>query len=489
MPFEVVMPRLGWTMETGALGQWLKKEGERVEAGELLFTVEGDKATQEVEALDSGILRIPPDAPPPGKEVPVGTVLGYLLAPGEMADSRWQMADSRSPMADSSHQPSAISQRPAASGQQPPTISPRARRVAGELGVDWSGLKGSGHTGRIVERDVRQAAAISSQPSVVSSQPSAISPLARKLAEELDVDVDALAARLPGKRIERADIETEAARLSAERAKIAAPPAAPPPAPAAPAPLPPRPPALAPAGAVVPITSVRRIIAERMAASAHTAAALTLTTEADATELVRLRKQLKEAQVPPFGDCAGASEAPGTVPSYNDLLAKLVAQALLEHPMVNARFEGDGIVQAATANIGIAVDTERGLLVPVLRDVQTKSVRQIARESASLIEKARSGRITADELHGGTFTITNLGMYEIDAFTPIINLPECAILGVGRIIPKQVVVDPEAERVAIRHMMFLSLTFDHRLVDGAPAARFLQRVKQYVEKPYLWLVG
>jgi pyruvate dehydrogenase E2 component (dihydrolipoamide acetyltransferase) len=221
---------------------------------------------------------------------------------------------------------------------------------------------------------------------------------------------------------------------------------------------------------------VRRIIAERMAASAHTTAPLTLTTEADATELVRLRQQLKEDGREP-------------VPSYNDLLAKLVAQALMEHPMVNARFEGDAIVQAATANIGIAVDTDRGLLVPVLRDVQTKSVRQIARESASLIEKARSGRISPDDLHGGTFTITNLGMYEIDAFTPIINLPECAILGVGRIAAKQVVVDPEAERVAIRHMVFLSLTFDHRLVDGAPAARFLQRVKQYVERPSLWLVG
>ena len=196
-----------------------------------------------------------------------------------------------------------------------------------------------------------------------------------------------------------------------------------------------------------------------MAASAHTVAPVTLTTEADATELVRLRKQLKD-------DTVGAGLASAQpVPSYNDLLAKLTAQALLEHPMVNARFEGDSILQSATANIGVAVDTDRGLLVPVLRDVQTKSLRQIARESAALIEKARTGRVTVDELQGGTFTITNLGMYEIDAFTPIINLPECAILGVGRIVPKQVVVDAEAERVAIRQMVFLSLTFDHRLVE------------------------
>jgi len=128
-------------------------------------------------------------------------------------------------------------------------------------------------------------------------------------------------------------------------------------------------------------------------------------------------------------------------------------------------------------------------LVPVLRDVHAKSLRQISQESAILIERARSGQISLDELRGGTFTITNLGMYEIDAFTPIINLPECAILGLGRIVPKQVVVDADAGRVVIQHMMFLSLTFDHRVVDGAPAARFLQRVKQYVEKPYLWLAG
>jgi pyruvate dehydrogenase E2 component (dihydrolipoamide acetyltransferase) len=138
-------------------------------------------------------------------------------------------------------------------------------------------------------------------------------------------------------------------------------------------------------------------------------------------------------------------------------------------------------------HIGIAVDTDRGLLVPVVRDVQSKSLRQITQEAAALIAQARSGHVNADDLRGGTFTITNLGMYEIDAFTPIINLPECAVLGVGRIVAKQVVVDADAERVAIRRMMFLSLTFDHRLVDGAPAARFLQRVKQYVEQPYLWL--
>jgi pyruvate dehydrogenase E2 component (dihydrolipoamide acetyltransferase) len=455
MPAKIVMPRLGWNMETGSLGQWLKQPGEHVEAGDLLFTVEGDKATQEVESLDSGALYIPPGAPGPGVEVPVGTLLGYLLLKGEAPPSNevegYKLKVEGSELPVSSFQlPPSSPQRPASSIQ--PAISPRARRIAAELGVDWTGLTGSGRTGRIRERDIRAAA----QP--VAER---VSPLARRLAAELGVDVDSLAARLPGKRIERADVEA-----AAREARV--PP--PQPAPAAPSP------AGLPGGTLTPVSAVRRIIAERMAGSSHTAAPVTLTTEADATELARLRRELKEAEKKP-------------VPSYNDLLAKLVAEALREHPGVNARFDGDAILQADTVNIGVAVDTERGLLVPVLRDVQTKSLRQVATESAALVEKARAGRIGPDDLAGGTFTITNLGMYDIDAFTPIINLPECAILGVGRIVPKQVVIDADTERVAIRHMVILSLTFDHRLVDGAPAARFLQRVKQYVERPYLWLVG
>jgi pyruvate dehydrogenase E2 component (dihydrolipoamide acetyltransferase) len=219
------------------------------------------------------------------------------------------------------------------------------------------------------------------------------------------------------------------------------------------------------------------VVAERMSASAHTTAPVTLTTEVDATELVKLRKQLK-------GD-SGVNTRP--VPTYTDLLAKLCAVALEEHPMLNARLGKDEIVLSSVAHIGFAVDTERGLFVPVIRDVGSKNLRQIAAESQSLVESARAGTLKSDI--ASTFTITNLGMYEIDAFTPIINLPECAILGVGRIKPKQVVIDADAEQIAIRHMMFLSLTFDHRLVDGAPAARFLQRIKQFVEQPYLWLIG
>ena len=224
--------------------------------------------------------------------------------------------------------------------------------------------------------------------------------------------------------------------------------------------------------------ATRRVIAERMMAAAHSTAPVTLTTEADATELVRLREQLRNDPT--------ASALP--LPSYTDLFIKVAAHALGEHPALNTRLDGDTVIESASAHIGVAVDTERGLLVPVVRDAQAKGLRQIAQETAALIERARAGRLSADEMRGGTFTITNLGPYAIDAFTPIINLPECAILGLGRITPKVVVVDERTERTAIRQMMFLSLTFDHRLVDGAPAARFLQRLKQLAEQPYVWLV-
>lgn len=182
-----------------------------------------------------------------------------------------------------------------------------------------------------------------------------------------------------------------------------------------------------------------------MTASAQTTAPVTLITEVDATELVKLRQGLK----------ASSQSDTRPVPSYNDLLAKLVAEALAEHPQLNARIEGDDIVTSSAVNMGFAVDTERGLFVPIVHDVRAKSIRQIAAEGTALVQRVRDGSLLPDDLGGGAFTITNLGMYEIDAFTPIINLPQCAILGVGRIVPKQVVVDVEAGRVAIRHMLVL----------------------------------
>jgi pyruvate dehydrogenase E2 component (dihydrolipoyllysine-residue acetyltransferase) len=473
MAIEILLPRLGWTMEEGVFVEWLKRDGDAVQSGDLLFTIESDKATDEVETFESGILRIAPDGPQPGSTLPVGAVLGYLVQPGERApfeaenqeprteNRRTGEPENRETRLDNGH-PTPNSQLPTPNSQSPipnsrpptpnsrrsgPTISPRARRIAAELGIDWAAVTGSGRTGRIVERDIRALAAQAPTGQVRAT------PLARRMAEDLGVDLGQLAASQPGRRIDRSEVE-QAARA--------------------------RTPAVVPLAAPVqtqPLSGIRRITAARMAESAHTAAPVTLTTEADATELARLRSNI-------VADMAGTDLA---APSYNDLLVRLVALALLEHPALNASLENDRIVQHAAVHIGIAVDTERGLLAPVVRDAHIKSVQQIASASNQLIAQARAGKSGPDDLSGGTFTITNLGMYEIDAFTPIINLPECAILGVGRIVARPVVIDEQAETVAVRKMMALSLSFDHRVVDGAPAARFLQRVKHYVEHPYSWL--
>jgi pyruvate dehydrogenase E2 component (dihydrolipoamide acetyltransferase) len=231
-----------------------------------------------------------------------------------------------------------------------------------------------------------------------------------------------------------------------------------------------------PAATQVPVTGLRRIIAERMAASHQATARVTLVTEADATLLVEVREQLK----------AEVSEEWGFAPGYNDLLGLIVARALSEFPYMNARLHPDGlgIERLLHVNLGMAVDTERGLLVPVIRNAEEKRLRAFGAEFRRLVERARAGKALPDDLSGGTFTITNLGMYDVDAFTPIINLPEAAILGAGRIQAKAVVRDGE---IVARQMWTLSLSFDHRLVDGAPAARFLQRIKKLIENPYLLL--
>ena len=461
MAIEIVMPRLGWTMEEGTLVEWIKKDGDTVQPGEIMFVIESDKALNEVESFEAGIFRIPPNSDVLGKTLPVGTVLAYVAQPGEVLP--FEQASSAAPAVSSqtgvvaSSAPvqtapvAQVSTTQSLNGSSLPNISPRARRVAHELGIEWAVLKGSGRTGRIVERDVRAAAV--SAPQTAAAQ---VSPVAKRAAEELGVDIHQLAAQMPGQRITREHVERAAQ-----------------PAVSTSTPQP------TTAETRTPMPRVRQVIAERMSASAQTTAPVTLTTEVDATELVKVRQGLKAAGK---GDTR-------PVPSYNDLLAKLVAEVLRDHPQLNARIEGDEIVTSGSVNVGFAVDAERGLLVPVVRDVSAKSIRQIAAEGAALVDRARNNTLRSDDLSGGTFTITNLGMYDIDAFTPIINLPQCAILGVGRIVPKQVVVDAEAERLAIRHMMFLSLTFDHRLVDGAPAARFLKQVKQFIEQPYLWLVN
>jgi pyruvate dehydrogenase E2 component (dihydrolipoamide acetyltransferase) len=461
MAIELVLPRLGWTMEEGVFVEWLKRDGDTVQPGDLIYTIESDKTTVEVENFDAGILRIPPDAPAPGSRIAVGTRLAYVVQRGETPPFEAEPVKAAEPITQQTASKTAthtmtesVNRRNSAA--QAVHASPRARRAAKQLGVDWSALAGSGTSGRVLERDVRAAAKVKQQAGKLN-----ISPIAQRVAEELGVDVAALLASMPdkSKRIERGDVERFAAAQQMPSVPTTHAPAQPIAAPAAPA-------------RREKISRMRRVIADRMSETARTVVPVTLTTQADATELVRLRKSLKAE----LGDAA---------PAYNDMLAKIAAKALTEHPHMNARLEGDEIVTEAGVHIGIAVDTERGLLVAVVRDAQGQSLRQFADASREVIARVQAGAASPDDLRGSTFTITNLGVYEIDVFTPIINAPECAILGVGRIAQQPVMVK---KKVRARHMMALSLTFDHRLVDGAPAARFLQRIKHLIEQPYLWLV-
>jgi pyruvate dehydrogenase E2 component (dihydrolipoamide acetyltransferase) len=426
MASEVTIPRLGWNMEEGTFIGWLKADGDHVAVGDPLFTLEGDKAAQDIESLEAGVLRIPPDGPTDGQKIAVGALIGYLVAGGEPAPFELSSPDAsrlaghNETAAEYSAPPAtrALSVAMQSHASEPKLrISPRARRVAREFGVDTSGLRGSGQSGRIIERDIRAAATTKAQ---------------RRSTVRAD---------------KAAWGSTDVASADDEEMIV---------------------------------TPTRRTIAERMVRSAQTCASVTLTTTVDAANLVNLRQQFKVVA------SASAAEALTSTISITDIIIKLTALALEKHRDLNARWNGETIVVSKVINIGIAVDTDAGLLVPVIRAVPNLTLRQLAARSRELIERARTGALSAADMQGGTFTVTNLGALGIETFTPLINLPECAILGVGR-IQKQVVVD--GNQFVARERLTLSLTFDHRVVDGAPAARFLQSLSVLIENPSPWLVS
>ena len=441
MSAEVLVPPLGQTVDTLTLVSWYKHEGEAVAQGEPLYAVETDKATLDVEAPASGILcRVTAN---PGDMVKVLSAIAVIEAKAE---------DKNAPAL-----------TPALTSSPRLFVSPRARRLAEAEGVLLAEVKATGPEGAIIERDVRaylieakaEAEQVSTSTSALTLVAASISPVAWRLAGEAGLDWQAVAGTGPRGQITKEDIE----RAIEQRHGAAE-------APVSSFQLP---------ASTFPFSGVRALIAERMVAGHSRTAPVTLTAEADATALVTLRQQLA---------------ADGVAVSYNDLFLTILAKALVEHPRLNASLDGDTTPGTAgrtvklwpQIDIAVAVDTERGLLAPVVRGVDRKGLAHLARETTALTERARAGKCTPDELIGSTFTLTNLGMFGIDAFTPIINLPECAILGVGRIKTQPIWA---GDHVEPREMVWLSLTFDHRLVDGGPAARFLQRVAQLAEKPHL----
>ena len=388
-------------MEEGKFLAWLKQDGDFIKEGEPLFTLESDKAAQEVEAIDSGILHIAPDGPKPGDIIKVGHVLGYLLAEGESAPvanqpeikTRQLSEPLQSGENNLIHSPAPI--LPPTKSRTETPASPRARRAAKTHRVELAALAPTGKGGRIRERDVLAAA-------------TAISTTGMKR---------------------------------------------------------------------VPLTQMRRIIAARLMHSRQTTVPVTITGRCDATEILALRKQLKS-----MGEKANLA----VIPTINDILVKLTAAALRQHPMLAATWAEDHLLLPETTHLGIAVDSEGGLLVPVIRNVDSSTLTQIAAQSQKLIAAARSGQLAAADMQGACFTLSNLGSLGVEAFTPVINPPESAILGIGAIVREAVPLDDGT--FTSRDRLTLSLTFDHRVNDGAAAARFLQTLRRLIEQPFLGLV-
>jgi len=448
MATEIIMPKLGLTMTEGSVVRWLKQDGNAVKKGEPIFEVQTDKVVLEVEAPDDGVLRI---LTAEGVTVPVLTIIGWVVAQGEAVPvgvasvpAAAEAAIQAAPVATTA--PVVESMASVSGGRVP--ASPAAKRIARENGIDLVAVQGTGPGGRIVAKDVEAAA---------EALRVKASPVARRMARDAGLDLSGVTGTGPAGRITKEDVERA----------LAAPPAPT----SAPAPVT----VIPPDAEKIPVAGIRKVIFERMAYSSNTVARVTEFVEVDATSLVEVRTRLKDT----------LQKAEGLPVGYNDLLIMIVAKALKEHRLVNSTVAGDEIRLLPQINIGLAVDTDRGLIVPVVRDADTKNLAEIVRDVRALVGRAAEGRSLPDDMTGGTFTITNLGMYEIDGFTPIVNLPESAILGVGRIQAKPVVRDGD---IVVRQMMLLSLSFDHRSIDGAPAARFLQRVKHLIEDPCLMLL-
>lgn len=399
------LPKLGVNMTDAMITEWVVKEGDAIKDGDHILDAETDKAIQEIYATESGIIdKILVQA---GETALCQKPIALLIEPGEKPEGNLDIK--------------------AIDGGKKEDIKPEAEKpTAANIGTNVFG-----QCGRVK-----------------------ISPLAKKVARELEIDFKQVLPSAVGGRIVKADIlsfvgkmksnipetpEVKIASYSSENEVLD----------------------------VIPLTGIRKVIAERMNESNLTKPGAALTLHADAGKLVEWRNKLKKS---------------GKAVSYNDLLVYVVARAISEHPIINSIMTDKEIRVLKDVNIGVAVDSGKGLMVPVIRNANKKGVLEISEELRSKAERVKNGKGTVDDLTGGTFTITNLGMFEIEQFTPVINPPECCILAVGAVIREPVAAD-DSDRIEIRSRMQMTLVFDHRIVDGAPAARFLQRIKCLMEWP------
>ena len=402
MSTKVTMPKLGLTMVEGKITEWKKKEGDSVEKGKILFIIETEKVSYEIESPESGVLA--KVVAKEGDTIPVGGVVAYIAQPGEKLDEALNAG------------------------------TPKAK---GLIGKDLS------------EEEIPAPAQI---PEVDLSKGKRIkaSPLAKKIAGENKVDLSIVAGTGPNDRIVKKDVlkaidEKRSVRVSGFIKEE-----------------------------IIPLTSMRETIARRMSQSFQTAPHFWIQNEVDATGMIKARDILLPV----------IEKETGIKVSYTDILLKLVSKAMQESPYVNATWTEQGIKLFKEINIGVAVDIPNGLIVPIIKRVEDKTLAEIVAERVDLVNRAKENKLVLEEMTGGTFTFNNVGGLGITAVNSIINPPESCILGIGAIADKPVVLHGE---IVVRPMFFLNLACDHRILDGGNAARFLKRVKALIEKPILML--
>ncbi len=440
----VEMPKMGDTMEEGKILRWIKHEGDPVNKGESLAEVETDKVNIEIEAFASGVLR--KILVPEGASAPIGAGIALIGAPDEL------LPDNLSGNGSVKATALAETEKGAKTTEIPP------QKPGTRLREEAAGYL----------QATSQEGSVQTIPSVVSQGRVFISPIARRIAEEHQLDYSRVEGTGPNGRIIKLDIEAALAQKQET--------------PAAPTPL-----QLpiqedvaasieASEATEIPLTAIRRTIAKRLSQSMQTAPHFYVTSVIGTGKLADLRRQINEF----------AQKDPDPVKvSFNDLVIKAVALALVRIPQVNVSFAEDRLIQKKQVHIGMAVALEQGLIVPVIRNADQRRILDIARESQRLAELARTGKLRPEDFSGGTFTVSNLGMFDVDSFTAVINPPESAILAVGSITPTPVVVDGQ---VTVRDRMKVTLSSDHRAIDGTTAARFLQEVKRLLEEPFGLLV-
>jgi pyruvate dehydrogenase E2 component (dihydrolipoyllysine-residue acetyltransferase) len=473
MEKTVMMPKLGMTMEEGTVLNWRYQEGEWVEKDEALVEVMTDKVNLEVEAPFPGRLHI---LAKEGEVLSVGAPIATLsdekeatapvtpvTAPATALTSRSGPGSSPAEATDGSQKGAPL--------RLPVASTPAAKREAAQHGIDLQAVVQAGARPPLARADVTAFIAARQPASSVATPPAPIraTPVAQKIAQEQQVDLATVAERKPGAKVTRADVEAHLAAIAQRPEQgtplqIAEQETA--------------------ASELIPLTPVRRLIGQRMRESITTAPHIYLDTEIDMTEAQRWRQRVGR----PLRDKGEP------IPSLTALLIRAAAAALMAYPEVNATLEAgalqgkDAIRRWRAINIGIAVDTDQALLTPVIRNAQQLSLLELARELRRLTQAARQGKLKPDELAGGTFTISNLGMYGIDTFHAIIPPGQSAILAVGKVVKRaEVVEEGDTDRIEVRPIMKVSLSADHRVLDGGSASRFLQQLKTFLENPYLLL--